>query len=29
MDMKVYLDIIRVLTRSQKANISEVSEVGL
>ena len=29
MDMKVYLNIVRVLTRSQKADISEVSEVGL
>ena len=29
MNMKVYLNIIRVLTRSQKADISEVSKVGL
>ena len=29
MNMKVYLNIIRVLIRSQKADISEVSKVGL
>jgi len=29
MDVEVYLDIIRVLTGSQKANVSDISEVSL
>ena len=28
-DVKVYLDIIKVLTRSKEAEVSEVSEISL
>jgi len=28
-NMKVYLDVIRILTRSQKIDVSEISEVSL
>jgi len=29
MDTKVYLVMVRVVTKSQKVNVSDISEVGL